>query len=116
MAKFRSTLITQIQSDNKSLLKTPLIYESDILGIITVPAGFKTDFASVPRIPLAYMLFGGVAKQAAVVHDYLYSRKDINRKDADNTFLEAMKVSGVSFFKRQAMYAAVRLFGWSVRK
>ena len=41
---------------------------------ITVPTGFFTDFASVPRMPFVFLLFGDVAHEAAVIHDYLYRK------------------------------------------
>jgi hypothetical protein len=52
-------------------LLAPLAYDSEIVGgIITVPAGFVTDFASVPRyLPIAYAAEAGKGNKAAVVHD-----------------------------------------------
>lgn len=44
--------------------------------VIHVPHGYLTDFASVPRIPFAYLLFGGKGSRAAVIHDYLYEGCD----------------------------------------
>lgn len=89
-----------------------LIYQSDHLGgLVTVPAGFVTDFASVPRIPVAYLLAGGEANEAAVVHDYLYHSHTVPRADADAVFREAMGVTGQPWWRRQLMWAGVRLFG-----
>ena len=42
------------------------------LGLITVPEGYTTNFASVPRIPIIFDLVGGYGHAAAVLHDYLY--------------------------------------------
>lgn len=50
-----------------------LIYESTTIGLILVPPGYVTDFASVPRLPLIYFLFGGQSDEEATLHDYLYS-------------------------------------------
>ena len=84
---------------------------------IDVPAGFVTDFASVPQGFRFYVGRTGKHALAAVVHDYLYKTQfidgtPIERKTADKIFLEAMKVSGVRWTKRRIMYRAVRLFGW----
>ena len=81
---------------------------------IVVPENTVTDFASVPRIPLAYWLFAGVGQAAAVVHDWMY-RVDTNvpRDVADNIFLEAMEACGVSAWRRWPIYWAVRAFGGS---
>lgn len=77
---------------------------------LVVPAGFMTDGASVPRLPLAYMLFGGRARKAATLHDYLYSRRR-DRAFADAVFLAAME-NEESAFVRWFMHAGVRLGGW----
>jgi hypothetical protein len=77
---------------------------------ITVPAGYVTDFASVPRLPLAYLLAGNTAHKSAVLHDYLYARGR-GRKFADKVFLGAMEAEGIPGWRRRLMYAAVRLFG-----
>lgn len=78
---------------------------------VTVPKGFKTDFASVPRAFWQVLPPDGTYTQAAVVHDYLYYAQIFTRKKSDYVFLEAMGVLGVSWWKRRVMYTAVRLFG-----
>lgn len=95
-------------------LAKPLSYSSDVAGrVITVPAGFRTDLASVPRLPVVYWLCGGRANKPAVVHDFLYSTGLIARDIADAVFLEAMCVVGVPFAYRRLMWAGVRLGGAS---
>jgi len=108
------------QRDGRALWKllAPLVYVSDSLAAtITVPPGFVTDFASVPRLPLAYLMAGDTAHEAAVVHDWLYTThgvdgQPITRAQADATFREAIAAAG-----NQApgwlMWAAVRLGGRS---
>lgn len=78
---------------------------------VKVPAGFITDGASVPRLPLAYMLFGGRARKAATLHDYCYSQHR-NRAQADAIFLAGMEHEE-SGFVRLFMYLGVRLGGWT---
>lgn len=113
MSAFLTDLDVDERGDNDAVLLSPLVYQSDRLGrIITAPAGFETDYASVPRLPFAYMLFGGVAKKAATLHDYLYRTGLVSRADADATFREAMLVSDVSGWRAWAMYGGVRAFGW----
>jgi hypothetical protein len=99
-------------SDSGWVLAAPLVYDSEVANRrITVPAGFATDFASVPRLPLAYWLFGAVADEAAVVHDYLYSTGACPRKLADDIFAEASAACGVAAWRRGPMWLGVRLFG-----
>jgi hypothetical protein len=87
------------------------VYYHDTTEWITVPAGFMTDGASVPRLPMAYMLFGGRARKAATIHDWLYERRR-NRAFADAVFLAAME-NEESAFVRGFMHAGVRLGGWT---
>ena len=79
---------------------------------IIVPAGFITDFASVPRIFWSLYPPMGKYAGATIIHDYLYITQERTRKETDLIFLEAMKVLNVPFFRRQIIYRAVRLGGW----
>lgn len=76
---------------------------------ITIPAGFKTDLASVPRLPGAYLLFGGRARRSAILHDYLYSMQ-YPRAWADQVFRVAAE-NETGAFVRWMMWAGVRVFG-----
>lgn len=94
-------------------------YHSEIIGLVTVRAGFDTDFASIPRL-LRWVITGSDnTKPGAVVHDYLYRHKPkgIDRKTADKVFLEVMRDSSkpewqVSRWKASMAYAGVRIGGW----
>ena len=79
---------------------------------ITVPVGFETDFASVPRPFWAILPKWGKYGNAAVIHDWLYWEQGRPRPAADAVLLEGMVVLGVSAVVRQTIYTAVRLFGW----
>lgn len=91
---------------------------------IYVPPGFDTDFASVPWPASMFIPKSGRYNQAAVLHDYLYSKlgiveKEYTRAECDKIFLEAMTVLKVNRFKRKLMYRAVRIgggIGWNKRK
>ena len=71
--ELRVEKINHRANDRLYQLVEPLIYESNTVGIIIVPKGFKTDFSSVPRIPLAFWLFGAIGDEAGALHDYLYT-------------------------------------------
>ena len=118
MAEFLTELDISLRGDSDKVyvLKSPLIYESDILDRIVVPPGFQSDFASVPRVPIAYMLFGDRAHREAVLHDYMYridSQPVATYSQANCVFLEAMKVRGKNLFVRHSMYLGVVLGGWT---
>jgi hypothetical protein len=97
---------------------------------VTVPTGFRTDFASIPRPFRNVFNPTGRYGKAAVVHDGLYNDVYISellidegtgdvyenhyhptRKEADGIFLEAMKVLGVGWWTRTTVYLAVRTGG-----
>lgn len=97
-------------------LTAPLVYQSDLVGIITVPAGYVTDFASVPRLPLTFLLAGDSAHEAAVIHDFLYtthavSGRPVTRRQADAVFGEAIDVSDPNA-PGGLMWLAVRAGGY----
>jgi hypothetical protein len=90
-----------------------------------VPKDFTTDFASVPRLPLAYGLFGGKYNRSGTVHDALYSawhqirvfhkntREDLelSRSFADDVLFQALRAEGAFWITARLMYRGVRLFG-----
>ena len=88
------------------------IWESKSGELITIPKGFVTDFASIPR-PL-WMWLPKWAKYgpASVVHDFLYWEQNLSRLQADQIMLEAMQDLKVSPPIRTLIYAALRLAGW----
>lgn len=100
--------------DGKWIVVAPLSYQSDIAKqIITVPAGFQTDLASVPRLPVIFLLTGATSNEAAVVHDFLYSTQKVPRDVADAVLREASEVTGVPAWRRWMVWAGVRLGGAS---
>jgi hypothetical protein len=100
-------------------------------GEVTVPAGYITDLASVPRIAWAVIAPFDVAR-AAVVHDILYekingafkkgdikskSEREEYRAIADKVFKQGMEFAEpkVAGFKIWSAYNAVRIFGrWAI--
>lgn len=122
---FRKPVIVEepIGSDTKWTLHESFTYDflkSGINCVITVPMGFKTDFASIPRIFWTILHPTGKGRGAAVIHDYLYSVRGLydpstaplTRKESDRLFLAALKELDVSWVKRFTMWRAVRRFGW----
>ncbi|MBF0147284.1 MAG: DUF1353 domain-containing protein [Magnetococcales bacterium] len=93
---------------------TVIVHDDDGSRDIRIPAGFVTDFASVPRLPGIYLFSGGVGHQAATLHDWLYRNVQIrkNRAWADRVFLAALHADGVSWVRSIFMWLGVRIFGW----
>ncbi len=111
--QFLTMLQGEWLDDVRFQLLAPLIYDSEVAGqTITVPVGFVTDFASVPRVPIIYGLFGDRAHHESVLHDWLYKSAVVSRKVADAVFLEAMNARSKGFFVRWGMWLGVRIGGW----
>jgi hypothetical protein len=92
-------------------LITPLVYQYGDEAIV-VPAGFHTDFASIPRLVHPLIPVNGRHRLPAILHDFLYSAGIYSRKQSDIIFLRFMKEQGVRYTRRYAMYNALRMFGW----
>lgn len=99
MSEFRSPLqiqlITPWANDGRGEWEflSDLLYYSDLLQQeIVVYKSFRFDGASVPRLPLAYALYGGRYFRSAGVHDLFCRYGAVPRDIADKVFLEAMRV------------------------
>ncbi len=115
MAGFLSPLtVTEISDSIFEVVDHAFQYKSNLLpDVIVVPVGFHTDFASVPRfLPLVYAALGDTAHEPAVIHDWLYYSAITDRATADRILLEAMKLMGMSAFRRWPIYWGVRIGGW----
>jgi hypothetical protein len=117
MSSFQSPLLLEYLDGRQFKLVAGFVYVTELLrdGAVYVPAGFSTDFASIPRGLWNVLPPTGRYGKAAVVHDFLYRCSDVDRATCDKVFLEAMQVLGVGWFTRRAMYLAVRAFGWHAR-
>ncbi len=83
----------------------------DAYGPVTVPTGFVTDFASIPRIFWSALRPDGEYAYAAVVHDYLYWTQTSSREEADYILKMAMDDFEVGAVAVGAIYGAVRVAG-----
>ena len=117
MSKFLTELDAKLIKDDLIWkLDSPLIYESDILGLIEAPEGFETDLASVPRVPFVYMIWGGKAHREGVIHDYLFRCDSVplaSYSQANAVFFEAMATRGKPVYVRYPMWWGVVLGGWT---
>lgn len=92
------------------------LLEPLIRGDLTVPAGFESDGASVPRFFWRWVFPPGDthAIRAAILHDYVYRThpEGWTREDADKLFLWTLIEDGVPAHHAVRAYLGVRLFGW----
>lgn len=102
------------------VLDGELSYYSSLLpkGVVTVPAAFATDWASIPK-PLHWLYEPSDSRWsgAALVHDLLYERQTVPQRVADAVLYEAMGVlqpTGMlpaSKLTRAMFWLGVRAFG-----
>lgn len=104
-------------------IKDGFTYWLNDVEFVTVPTGFVTDFASIPRLlRVQWPSPGGLWDLPAVVHDFLYncaavqhvngSTRIVNRGEADQVFRDAMDVMGVRESAEWCIYRGVRIGGW----
>lgn len=90
---------------------------------ITVPAGFRFDLSSVPRLLWWLIAPFELSIVAPLLHDFLYESggrppdvsvdppRTYTRAEVDRMFLEIMEAEDVAWWRRGLAYAAVRIFG-----
>jgi hypothetical protein len=108
--------ITQI-GKNTFMVRDPLIMTfKDGAPAITVPAGFVTELASVPK---RLHWWGGkteVSMAPAIFHDYLYWTQACTRDEADAVMHVAMTALGAGNAKAAGTYKAVSSTGLTAFK
>jgi len=94
--------------DGNYVLAEPFRFTVDAKLEIVVPAGFVTDFASIP-MPAALLLPKNTLHDIpALVHDYLYWRQDVPKRRADEIFVNALRNMGIPEWQAWGMHQAVR--------
>jgi len=108
--------VKPIRGTTKRELLCPFQYKDKQLGVIEVPKGFITDYATIPLWVPRWILDddGPTIRGASVIHDYIYSdtcNLPLTRKQADSVLYRAMRDAGSSYFNAKTTYFIVRLFG-----
>ncbi|WP_152072482.1 DUF1353 domain-containing protein [Escherichia coli] len=113
MSRFTTPAILEMLDDYRWRLVEPFEFwlTDEPEDVISVPAGYVTDLASVPRILWAIFPPHGRYAKAVIIHDWMYDNGLRTKREADRIFLDAMKVLKVPAWRRLMMYCAVRLFG-----
>lgn len=82
-------------------------------GTFTVPAGFRTNFASVPQLVENIIPRTGRISLPSLFHDWLYTAKLTKRRHADGIFRRMMRERGIGVVKRWLVYLILRVFGFA---
>lgn len=101
----------RITRDEAELLER-MIYTGKWQSFI-VAAGFRTDFASVPRLVTALVPKMGVHTLAAILHDWFcvllkLGTCPVSSADADGIFRRVMRENGASLQRAWLAWTAVR--------
>lgn len=103
-------------------------YDATLSCTFSIPKGYTFDLASIPRSLRWLIAPFELSTLAPLLHDFIYGNKGYMRegecsppktvfplteKDADDLFLRVMKVEGVSRWRRNAAWLAVRAFGFT---
>lgn len=102
----KTTRVEYLSDKDRWRLLEPLITPEQ-----TIPSGFETDGATVPRFLWPLFPRVGPYFSATIVHDYMYANAIGSKREADKLFLLNLKRLGVSKVRRTLMYWAVRLYG-----
>lgn len=82
----------------------------------TVPYGFQSDGASVPRLfwRLVFPSSDTKALRAAFAHDYIYRTHPDGwtKAEADSMFYDLLREDGVQFWRAGLAYIGVRIGGF----
>jgi hypothetical protein len=121
LSKFITALVVECIDDTAAQgrgfwkVMQPFTYQSDILGkTITVEPDFITDYASVPRVPVLYFLFGDTTHKAAVLHDWLFHHHEVcNEQTANLVLREAAEAEGIVHWRKMGIYLGVKFGGKS---
>lgn len=101
--------VTPLDARRWRLLE-PLAYTGAV-DQFEVPAGYITDFASVPRIAVWLIPTYGRWTAPAILHDFLLTDclpGRVSSVDADGLFRRALREAGVPPVKRALMWTGVR--------
>ena len=105
------TITVRRSSDDLWEVLEPLVYRGR-RDTYVVPAGFRTDFASVPRVVVWLFPRSGRYTLAAVLHDWLVTvgltTRVIDSRDADGVFRRVMAELHVPPLRRWLMWTGVR--------
>lgn len=97
------------------VLQSPMVYRvANTQDSVVVPAGFVTDFASIPEELQSFASAMGPWTVGGVIHDYLYweqGPQGCTRDEADGIFRLVMLENKASNFEAKAMHFALKMAG-----
>ncbi|SNR67531.1 DUF1353 domain-containing protein [Blastococcus mobilis] len=105
-----SLTVSRVDADTWALVDE-LVYQGCRERFV-VPAGYCTDFATVPRVVSWLFPRFGAYTLAAILHDWLCTEGirsgAVTSREADGIFRRVMRESGVPVLRRWLMWTGVR--------
>ncbi len=88
MSQFTTPAILEMLDHYRWRVHEPFAFylSDDSSDVISVPAGFVTDLATVPRIFWTLLPPDGKYAKAAIIHDYLYDNALRTKQETDKIF------------------------------
>lgn len=112
---FKSELVLEEYDGHPDLwvIAAPLLWSGNGFPDFTVPAGFITDLASIPRVLRDLPAFdpNGPSRRPAAMHDWLYAWRGVDKDMADAFLRAAMLEEGCALEEAVAFFDAVHYFG-----
>lgn len=95
------------------VIAQPLIWEDQVFGRLEIPAGFRTDLASIPRVfrNIQFLDPNGLSRRPAAMHDWLYAWRGIGKDDADEFLKQSLLAEGAAPHVSEVFYLGVHVFG-----
>lgn len=107
----KHAIITELLDDNLFQLVEPVEFTCGPMSIV-VPAGYVTDFASLPAVLHWWIRpTDRRAVRAAVIHDWIYHTHILPRVIGDAIFQVVLRIDGMPRRKAKLLSTAVRSCG-----
>lgn len=95
------------------VIAAPLIWVDSVYGTLTIPQGFRTDLASIPRAfrNIPCLDPAGLSRRPAAAHDWLYAWRGWSKDKADAFLKDALIAEGAEQGVAEVFYLGVHEFG-----
>lgn len=104
-------VLSVLPAPDKWRLEVPLRWEAPDIDL-TIPKGWVTDLASIPRMFQNVMDVDGLSRCPAILHDWLYNAQFTTREFADEQLRRALILYGESAAAARVYWLGVRAGGW----